>query len=234
MICIFFPNGAGGNWLSNLIHKLETREYNTSTDKNIVHFHKHTKSKNIILTHERNQFDSAKRRFSFLDSCAFNFYLNGLVKCLIHDNSIDTLPHKKMLDIMIDYASGTLDYIYLIAPVPDLYYTDMFINPDKFADTLFYLLEENNLSVNKDKQIVIDGIKEFESSCVDPLLHFNNYSSIYWIGWCLGLIKFFNIPLSFNVLDLEIKELVEELKKFDDFFINETKKVMFTKKAYYE
>jgi hypothetical protein len=232
MICIFFPGGAGGNWLSNLIHKLETREYNNSTDENIVHFHKHKKSKNIILTHERDQFESAKHRFSFSDSCAFNFYLNGVVKFLLHDKSIDTLHHKKMLDILIDYASGSLDKIYLTTT--DLYYTDMFLNPDKFVDTLFYLLEKNNLSVNKDKQIVIDSIKEFKITSIDPLLHFNNYSSIYWTGWCLGLIKFFNIPLSFNVLDLEIKELIEELKKFDDFFINETKKVMFTKKAYYE
>lgn len=232
MICVFFPGGAGGNWLSNLIYKLETNNYINNDGETVVHFHLHKKSKNILLTHERDQFESVNQRFAFSDSCAFNFYLNGLVKFLIHDNSIDTLPHKKMLDIMIDYASGSLDKIYLIEP--DLYYSDMFLNPDKFSDTLFYLLEKNNLSFNKNKQIVMDGIKEFESSCVDTLLYFNNYASIYWIGWCLGLIKFFNIPLSFNVLDLEMKELIEELKKFDDFFINETKKVMFTNKAHYE
>jgi len=232
MICIFYSPGSGGHWLSNLIHKLETREYNTSTDKNIVNFHKHKLSKNIILTHDRDQFESAKHRFSLSDSCAFNFYLNGVVKFLLHEKSIDTLPHKKMLDSIIDCASYSLDKIYLT--VTDLYYTDIFINSDKFTDRLFYLLEENNLLFDKDKQIVIDSIKEFESTIIDPLLYFNNYSSIYWTGWCLGLIKFFNIPLDFNVLDLEMKELIEELKKFDDFFINETKKVMFTKKAYYE
>ena len=150
----------------------------------------------------------------------------------MHDHAIDTLPRDQMLNRLIDYASGSLDKIYLIKP--ELYYSDIFLNPNNFVDTLFSLLKKNELSFTQDKQIVLDSIEEFKNTCIDPLLHFNNNDSIYWIGWCAGLIKFFDIPLSFNLLDLDPPELLAELKKFNDFFITETKKVMFTEKVRYE
>lgn len=212
--CVFFPGGAGGNWLSHTIFCLENNIQLDNDQK--IHFHRHKKSNNILLTHCLVEYNSYPNRFCFSDKFAFNFYLNGVKKFLYEDNKLNEKLYVVRLNMLTDYASSTIDKVFLVDP--DLTWSEMFTNTDKFIDNL---IELTNLNLTN-KNFVKYFIDEYKKTCVDPQQYFLDYSNEYWIGWCLGILKYYKVQLPFVLVELEPAQLILELKKFEEFFLEKT------------
>jgi len=212
--CVFFPGGAGGNWLSYTVYCLENNVFNKQ--HNNINFHNFKKSSNIVLTHEFEEYQSYNNRFCFSDKFGFNFYLNGAEKFLKQDEKLNEKSTVERLNILTDYASGTIDKVFLVEA--DLVWSEMFTNKDKFINDLLRLTNLNNADPNIVKSLIF----EFTKTCIDPNQYILDYNKEYWLGWCMGLLKYYNVPLSCILLELEPAQLILELKKFEEFFLEKT------------
>ena len=165
-LCIEYPAGAGGNWLSNLIFNLEN---NQQPNSNILkNYHNESKSPNVILCHRIE--NKTVPHIKFGGTCVFNFYINFLVKtgydvkgsfnfCKIE--AVDKLK----LDSIVD-----LDYRLLNSP-------------ELFADCLFRILDNHNFLYQKNYDVVKHSINLYKKSCPNIDNYINNQNEKLWLAW---------------------------------------------------
>lgn len=212
-IKISLPGGAGGNWLGHLIHCLEINEFTPA--HGVINYHKHYKSSNVTFTH-----DVSDKTMTFFNSNhPFNIYLNVVKKLRFHDSDIlNTCTIQERFEILASEASSKL---FFLEERTDLSWDDIFLDSNRFIQALYALLDQHNLVFTKNDLICNAAINEYRSTCVDPWDHYNNFDSIYWLGWCNGVCKH-------EFWDWPLVDSVEQMQNFllprRDFFCEYTKK----------
>lgn len=178
---IKYPGGTGGRWLSNLIFCLENNVAQLGATNQEKNFHKHLRTLSVKFLHETS--DACE---VFNGRAVFNIYLNWLVKLLYPEQKIDQLPIQEQFERLASYASTKL---FLLDEPVDLDFNLIFTAPDQFTHVLFDTLDRYNLTYTKDAAIVAQAMQNYRDSCVDPMQHFDNYDSMFWLGWCNGVSK---------------------------------------------
>jgi hypothetical protein len=213
---IKYGGGEGGRWLSHLIFCLENN-LSPQCSKNRKNFHENQGSSNVEIDH----WPTEPYKF-FGGNLIFNIYLNWVEKALWshHVHPIKDMPIRDIFERLASYTSYKLELLDKQSDVSfDLILTDSKL----FGEQLFNLLDNYQILYKKNQTIVDQAIKNFQNTCVDPMMHFNNCDSMYWLGWCNGISKHLwnDWPLVDSVQEMQDFVL---LKK--DFYCDFTKSHM--------
>lgn len=191
---ICFVPGCGGHWVRALVRSLEQDKFLVKAINNT--FHDPNKARQFYMTHNR---DSETALF-FNGSAYFNIFLNFVSK-----NKIDKSTVGDYIDIAALRAVDILSYSSLKT---DLDFNLIFTDQDKFIDNLFNLLDRSNIIYTKNIDICYRAIDEYKKTCADPDLYFDNYDSLDWLGWCLGIMKIETKHLPYTESIKEARELL--------------------------
>jgi hypothetical protein len=202
---ICFVPGCGGHWLRSLVKSLELNEFLVIPINNT--FHDLTRAKQFYMTHNR---DSATALF-FNGSAYFNIFLNFMNK-----NEISKAIVGEYIDIA---ALRAVDIISYSSTKTDLDFNLIFTNQDKFINNLFDLLDSSNILYIKNKDICYRAIDLYKKTCTDPELHFDNFESVDWLGWCMGIMKLETGHLPYTE---SIKQAAELLNDNREYYKNYT------------
>jgi hypothetical protein len=202
---ICFVPGCGGHWLRSLVKSLELNEFLVIPINNT--FHDPTRAKQFYMTHNR---DSATALF-FNGSAYFNIFLNFMNK-----NEISKAIVGEYIDIA---ALRAVDIISYSSTKTDLDFNLIFTNQDKFINNLFDLLDSSNILYIKNKDICYRAIDLYKKTCTDPELHFDNFESVDWLGWCMGIMKLETGHLPYTE---SIKQAAELLNDNREYYKNYT------------
>lgn len=218
MLTIKYPGGTGGRWLSNLIFCLENNVFQAPTTNREKNFHKHLRTQNVVFLHTTDEQCEV-----FSGRAIFNIYLNWLAKLLYPEKKIDQLPIQEQFEQLANFSSTNL--FLLDQQQIDLDFNLIFTQPDQFTQTLFEMLDRYGLTYTKNIDIVTAAIKNYKDSCVDPMEHFDNYDSMFWLGWCNGVSK--HLWKKWPLVDSK-QQMQEFLLPNRDFYKNFTKDLMVT------
>jgi hypothetical protein len=219
ILTIKYPGGTGGRWLSNLIFCLENNVPQVGTTNQEKNFHKHLRTQNVKFLHTTED-----RCEVFSGRAVFNIYLNWLVKLLYPEKKIDLLPIQEQFEQLASFASTNL---FLLEERVDLDFNLIFTEPDQFTQTLFDILDRYNLVYTKNIEIVTAALQNYKDSCVDPVQHFDNYDSMFWLGWCNGISK--HLWKQWPLVDSK-QQMQEFLLPKREFYRDFTKDLMVTVK----
>lgn len=217
-LLVCYPSGAGGWWLSNLIHKLETNQYYNEQDP-VVNFHHHPKSNNVYLTHYPitalpNDL-IFKHSINFTGRCFFNFYINVIEKLYIDSKKIG----ESFSNDCHQMSCEALNKFNFPAHT-DLDYALIFNDPAVFIENLFSILNESGISYAQNTDLCLRSIEQFKQSCPQPYKYYGDYSSPIWLGWCIGLLKYMKQPIP----DYD-KNLKDNLMQYHNLFLEISKDV---------
>ena len=179
-IVVVYPGGAGGNWLGHLIYCLQ---YTTSfADSPVINYHSSPKGRNVRLTHDV----SDKSKIFFNGRAVFNLYLNVVTKFRYKERKVDLLDIEQRFEIYASDGSGTL---FFLEEKIDLDWNNIFQHPSLFIEQLYSLLDVTDIKYQKNNNFCLESINNYKKTCVDPNLHFDNWESELWLGWCNGISK---------------------------------------------
>lgn len=217
-LLVCYPSGAGGWWLSNLIHKLQINQFDNE-HINTVNFHRHTRSNSVYVSHypittlpDNIVYDQS---INFTGSCFFNFYINVIEKLYVDSNMLGESFHN---DCHLLSCEALNKFNFPIKT--DLDYTLIFNDPAMFIENLFSILDNSNIRYTKNTDICLQSINQFKNSCPDPQKYYGNYDSLIWLGWCIGLLKYMKQPIpEYN------KDLRDNLLQHHSLFLEISKDV---------
>jgi hypothetical protein len=201
-LLVCYPSGAGGWWLSNLIHKLETNSFfNEATA--VVNFHKHTHSNSVYLSHypitpiDKDLLENTYK-INFTGNCLFNFYLNVVHKLYFDSNKLGLTDISYPQDCHLLSCESLNKFNF--PSNADLDYGLIFTNHSLFIDNLFQILDTAKFKYTKNVEICKLSIDQFKHSCPNPGNYYLDYDNIVWQGWCLGILKYLKEPIpEYNV-----------------------------------
>jgi hypothetical protein len=176
---IKFIGGEGGAWLSHLIFSLETNQPPESS-KNKKNFHQNQGSTTVDISH----FPEEPYKF-FHGNAIFNIHLNWVMKLLW--KGIKDMPVREQFEQLANYTAYRLDILKNIQP--DVNFDLILTNTTLFREQLFNLLDDHQITYTKNQSTVDQAAQYFLNTCVDPMMHFDNLESIFWLGWCNGISK---------------------------------------------
>lgn len=208
-LLVCYPSGAGGWWLTNLIHKLERNQFQ-SEHTTVRNFHLHPQSDNVYVSHypitalpNNLTFD---KKINFSGSCFFNFYLNVVEKLYIDSNMLGN-TFQSDCHLLSCEALNKFNF----PAATDLNYSLIFTDPAKFIDNLFIVLDQTDIKYTKNTQLCLDSIDQFQRSCPNPVQYLGNYNNIIWLGWCVGLLKYMQQPIP--AYDDDLKDNLQQYHK---------------------
>ena len=214
-LLVCYPSGAGGWWLANLIHKLETNRSHHE-DATVRNFHLHTKSNNVHVSHYPITslptdvvFDHS---INFTGTCFFNFYINVIEKLYVDSNMLGQ-TFQTNCHLLSCEALNKFNF----PATTDLDYQLLFTNREAFVDNLFSILDHSAIKYTKNTQLCLDSIDQFQRSCPNPADYIGRYDNIIWLGWCVGLLKYMQQPIP--VYD---SELADNLQQYHQLFADIT------------
>lgn len=206
---LIFPGGAGGNWLSTLIYCLTT---NTKIFDTEINYHFLPKSNFINLTH-----DTTVQPAVFLNGKAqFNIYLNVVKKLRIIPGK-ETLIDKTLSERHENLSSEACSKLDFLNKPIDLNYNFLYTDNQQFMTDLYTVLDSNQIKYTKNDNITLNAINKFKQTCENPLNHFNNYESEYWLGWCGGVFRFAQLKNPKNYNWGNITSLMQAAEYFQDY-----------------
>jgi len=221
---ICYPRGSGGNWLGNLIWRLETNGFELP-EVNVV-FDGQPKSNRFLYSHIFNILDGKTPIYDdrymshdmvkFSSPCWFNQYINDAVKVRYHILNIGTTPIIDQFHLLTDSA------IYIRTDsrwqetwkIPGkLEYSLLYRDSEKFVDQLFALLDQCNVKYTPVREYCNASIEYYKSTCPQPSEHLNNFDSLLWLAWCHAELLISGVGLRSTVpadatVDI-IRQLVE-------------------------
>ena len=212
-ITLCFPGGAGGNWLSNLVHCLENQ---LSAPPYSENYHQFLKSESIELTH----FADAENLTFFNGKKLFNIYLNVAYKYRELDKNLSAQPITEQFETLASEASSKLCFL---DERTDIDWDKIFTNPDEFILSVYDILDSNEISYTKNNAMCLEAIDNYKKSCIDASVHFDNWDSVLWLGWCNGVSKhLWQEWPGVNSVD-ELKDFLNPKKEFyKEFTMNYT------------
>ena len=210
---IAFPGGAGGAWLSNLIHNLE---HSQEPAQEQVNWHNATKSENVELGHDVED----KSQVFFNGRAVFNIYLNVIKKYRNYEQQMYLIDITKKFETLSSESSSKL---FFLEERIDLNWDYIFLNEPAFVDQLFKILDKYDIKYQQNHTLCEIAIDNYKQTCVDPELYFDNFESEEWLGWCNGISKhlWWDWPL---VTDLD--QLRTFLKPKKEFYCEFTRPYM--------
>ena len=221
-LAVVYPGGGGGHWLTHLIFCLENNQTKIKDDipRN---FHNHARSKNIVVTHWQHTLTTellSVPTIVFSSKYKFNFYLNSFLKSIIHWSTWEKYTITDQFNDLSQQSSykftkeWTKDYEDKI----DLQYDLIFTNPELFLNQLFTILDQINLVYSKNYEFALASIKNFKKSCPDVNVYYDNFDSIYWLGWCSGILHAKNIPAGIDYNKIDLDKVIENFLPHRQFF----------------
>jgi hypothetical protein len=202
---ICFVPGCGGHWLRALVKSLEANKFLIRQIGNT--FHDPTRARQFYMTHNRQ----SPTALSFNGSAYFNIFLNFMYKNKVNEPNVGNY-----IDIA---ACSAVDIMSYKSMKTDLDFNLIFIDQEGFINNLFNLLDSSNIVYTKNKDICRRAIAEYKKTCTDPVMHFDNYNSLEWLGWCLGVMKIETGQLPYVE---SIEKAVELLASNKEYYKNYT------------
>jgi len=239
---IVFPRGGGGNWLSNLIHNLEQgcpplvqpgTAYDGRTRTQSIPFrHGYDITEQGIVYYV----DPTQPYWLFSTNCAFNLYLNDIVKVRLNPAFATNTLYQTPLE---RFGTFTDSARYLLTdPLhAQTYYSDIdldlamvFQNPDKFVEQLFALLDQAEITYTKNSLYAVESCKQFAATCPDPMDYINQWDRVEWLAWCHAVLMRENILIPADLSRLTtVDNIAQALKPFQQSVLEQTQKTYFTK-----
>lgn len=193
---ICWPRGSGGNWLGNLIWRLENNKFELPGID--VIFDGQTLSNSFEFSHRYNILDgktptfdqlfiNAEYKINFSSPCWFTQYLNDAVKVRYHIEKIGEKSLTGQFYLLTDSAKYILtDPLWQQTwNMPgDLEYSLLSQNPDKFITQLFGILDKFDIKYSPNKEYCRRSIDHYKSTCPNTIDHLNNFDSLLWLAWC--------------------------------------------------
>lgn len=212
-LTICYPGGAGGNWISNLIHCLTHSIYPEPSN---VNFHSHNKSTQVQLTHDV----SNKQQVFFNGQALFNIYLNVVLKFRLTEQVLYSKSIREQFETLASEASSKL---FFVDERVDINWNDIFCNETAFVDSLYSVLDSHHVIYNKNNNIVKQALINYRASCVNPKNYFGNFDNLLWLGWCNGISKHLwkDWPLVDSVVEMQnfLRPKQEFFKEFTEQYI---------------
>jgi len=205
-----FPGGAGGHWLAHICYCAENNDY--PPVKTEINFHNQKLSYNVLGSHD-------KENVAFLLSSKykFNLYLNSILKNELYYIPDDWYRNADNYTTQARYIQGKeFEKFYQQNIDIDISWTAT--DPLRLFDTLFDILDKNDISYVKNIEGLELKTKQYVDTCIDPYKHIGNLQSRYWQVWCLGFFLH-DVPSSFN----NEQELIELIQEKQDYYIEKTK-----------
>lgn len=216
-VCILYPVGCGGNWLSTVIHALETKNYfipktNSNFHDNIVY----PKTQSFEMIHTM-QFD---RECISLHGHRSNFiiYVNEYTKFLTLAPDPSKEFYKKTLPDRFFYQSNNalwrisggaaLEYSKNIKFNYDLIFTE----PNKFTQQLYQVLDEYSINYTPNNDFVLEAINSYVLSCPYKKYFGVFDDTVVWAAWCHALCIHHQIDIHVDI--------TKDYKGFIDFLRN--------------
>jgi hypothetical protein len=200
---ISFPGGAGGNWLASVIN---FEEY----QKDLAHFHKHTKNKNynFVVIHE---LDPTKFDYLYSGKSYFNFYLNVVYKLFHHDLNIFT---------QTDYRTHFLECVNtarFLCKFDQIYdhvffnYDDLIDSPVNFYRQLYTFQKDNSYDICSEEDFLLHR-NMYVDTCVNPIGIEHNFDNMFWVCFVIGqLMNLELVPKDFSIYEYQNQD---ECKQF--------------------
>jgi len=218
-----YPRGSGGNWLGNLIWRLENNKFELPAID--VIFDGQTLSNSFNFSHRYGlglngktpTFDqrlNAEYKINFSSPCWFTQYINDAVKVKYHILNLG----EKSLQEQFFSLSNSAKYI-LTDPVwqqtwgasGDLEYSLLSQNPDKFITQLFAILDKLNIKYSANREYCLRSIDYYKSTCPNTIDHLNNFDSLLWLAWCHADVLINKKSLPKSVMDSATIESIRSI-----------------------
>jgi hypothetical protein len=221
-VYLLYPEGYGGNWLSNLIWALTQRNFNLTIPS--LNYHSildYPKSEHIQIIH---QIGLPKDTVSIGSFCGvkskfiawINYYVKDSITLTNTPASVFALSNNASHRLSTEF-----DNIYTNNIKLD--YDILWTEPTLFISALYNLLDQYNIDYQVNDVFVLNSVNGYKTTCRKTVLpHQGNIKSILWQGWCHALALIHNIDIPFNIInnyDLYLKFL----KGNNNFFIEKTK-----------
>jgi hypothetical protein len=193
MIYISFPNGAGGNWLLNLL-------CNESLPDNPINFHKHNYAEIAKYGIKRiHELDATKFDYLYSGKSYFNFYLNVIYKFFHND-----------LDIFnqTDYKTHFLEcvnsarFICRFDQIHDrvfFNYDDLIDTPENFYTQLYKFQTKHSHDIISKEDFALRR-NRYIGTCVNPAPIKHNFDNMIWVCFVVGQLMNLNlVPQDFLI-----------------------------------
>jgi hypothetical protein len=243
---IVFPRGGGGNWLSNLIHRLETGcPAQEQTDPSVGLTYDGQKRTNSVKFRHLYDIKSTGQTEYYVDdgvpyllfstACAFNLYLNDSVKVRMNprfENNIVELPWIDQFFVLSDSARYLLtdqQYANNYYRCIDLDLEKVFTDPESFVVDLFAYLDSLDLVYQPDRDYAVASCQQFAKTCPNPANYLDQWTCTEWLAWSHTLLNINNIEIPADLqLCNNLHEVSALLMPFRDFCLTNTNGKYFT------
>jgi hypothetical protein len=243
-LCIVYPIGGGGHWLSSVIRQLEFKnKVLPHPQENTTWFDQLRLSDRIETPHGaswqtgnfiKDDLSSYKKIILFSTEYLFNLYLLDVGKAKFNpmrNGNILDLSIVEQFFSLTDYARFIItdqDYVNFYCKNIQLNSRLIFQDPEQFIIDLFDLLDNNQLPFDRDRDYCLQSINIYLKTCMNPKDHLGNFESLSWLGWCHALSMIYNLPLNGILKTAEsIDDIASILYPHKDQFIKLTKPMMF-------
>ena len=221
-VYLLYPEGYGGNWLSNLIWALIHRTFNlTMPSLNYHSIIDYPKSEHIQIIH---QLVLPKDTVSIGSFCGVKSKFIAWITYYVKDSIPLTNTPTSMFALSnnaVHRLSKEFDDMYInnIKLDYDILWTD----PILFISALYNLLDQYNINYQVNDVFVLNSINNYKATCRKAVLqHQGNINSILWQGWCHSLALTYNVDIPFNIIN-NYNLLPKFLNDNNNFFIEKTK-----------
>ena len=218
-----WPQGSGGNWLGNLIWRLENNKFELP-EINVV-FDGQTLSNSFGFSHRYNLLDGKTPTFddyiinnhstiNFSSPCWFTQYINDAVKVRYHIEKIGEKSLTEQFHLLTDSA------VYILTdPLwqqtwnvrGDLEYSLLRQNPDKFITQLFGILDQFDIKYFANREYCHKSIDYYKSTCPNTVDHLYNFDSLLWLAWCHADVLINKKSLPETIMDNAILESIRSI-----------------------
>jgi hypothetical protein len=212
-LAIVYPGGGGGKWLSHLIFCLENNQTQIES-VTPFNFHKHKHSNNVIVTHWQHALSpdvSDIPTIVFSSKYKFNFYLNSFLKELVNRSTWENYTITDQFNELSQQSSYkfTKEWCNDYEDRIDLHYDLIFTDAELFLNQLFIILDQVGITYDKNYEFALASIENYKNSCPNVNIYYDNFDSIYWLGWCSGVLHAEKIPAGIDYNHIELDKVAE-------------------------
>jgi hypothetical protein len=186
-----FPGGAGGNWLNKVIS-------NQPILSGTVNFHYRHYQSHLFFIHET---DTTKFDYLYSGESYFNFYINALLKCFIHEQNIfNAVSYKESFLTCVNTARYICKYEQIKEHI-FLNFDDLINSPEVFLGQVNRIQDELKIHCTNISDF-IEYQKTFISTCVNPINLYENFDNMFWVCFVIGqLMNYDCVPDDFIISD---------------------------------
>lgn len=242
---VVFPRGGGGNWLSNLIYKLESGDTAQSKTQVGQVFDGMPRTSSMKFKHYFDLLPITRELVFYVDpdehyllfstDCSFNLYLNDAIKIKMNPVFDSNIIDAPLIDKFFEFSDSAryllTDPLYLQNYYQniDMDLKDVFVDPEQFVDNLFELLDRENIKYTPNKNYALESCQQFVTTCPNPKDYVDNWTSVEWLAWAHAVLSINDIQFEQNFEQAStIEELQTILQPFRELVLEKTKGLYFT------